>query len=106
MNAEIKENDLLQLLRFVDQDNVVGWCANIWFNGLINKYPFHFLLYTQNTNRNEWRKEKAKENIKRELNDKIDTILSLSLQQNDIDAYEKLLSNLNEFILKNENQKH
>ena len=106
MNIQNKETDLLQLLRFINQDNAVGWCANIWFNGLINKYPFHFWVYAQNTNRNEWRKEKAKENIKRELNDKIDKILSLSLQQKDIDAYEKLLSNLNEFILKNENQQH
>jgi hypothetical protein len=62
------------------------------------------LVYAQNTNRNEWRKEKAREKIKRELNDKIDKILSLSLQQNDIDTYEKLLSNLNDFILKNENK--
>lgn len=106
MNCSNKETDLLQLLRFINQDNAVGWCANIWFNGLVNKYPFHYLVYAQNTNRNEWRKEKAKENIKRELNDKIDKILSLSLQQKDIDAYEKLLSNLNEFIIKNEKQLH
>jgi len=105
MNAENKNADLLQLLRFINQDNAVGWCANIWFNGLVNKYPFHFLVYAQNTNRNEWRKEKAREKIKREMNDKIEKLLSLSIEQKDIEAYEKLLSNLNEFILKKENNK-
>ena len=104
MNIQNKETDLLQLIQFINQDNAVGWCANIWFNGLVNKYPFHFLVYAQKTKSNGWRKEKAIENIKRELNDKIDKILLLSLEQKDIDAYEKLLSNLNEFIIKNENQ--
>jgi hypothetical protein len=37
------------------------------------------------------------------MNDKIEKLLSLSLEQKDIEAYEKLLSNLNEFILKKEN---
>jgi hypothetical protein len=106
MSAENKNTDLLQLLRFVDQENAVGWCANIWFNGLINKYPFHFLLYAQNTNRNEYRKEKAKEYIKQKINHKMDKILSTLIDQKDIIAYEKLLSTLDDIILKNENQQH
>jgi hypothetical protein len=38
------------------------------------------LVYAQNTDGNEWRKDKAKQNIKRELVNKIDKVLSMSLE--------------------------
>ena len=105
MYSQNKETDLLQLQKFCQQTNVVGWCANIWFNGLISCYPFHFLVYSQNSYGNEWRKDKAKQNIKRELVNKIDKILSMSLEEKDIVAYEKILSNLDEIILRTESNK-
>jgi hypothetical protein len=105
MNYQNKETDLLQLQQFCQQTNVVGWCANLWFNGLIIRYPFHFLVYAQNTDGNEWRKDNAKQNIKREIVNKIDKILSMSLEEKDIVAYENLLSNLDAFILRTENNK-
>jgi hypothetical protein len=103
MYSQNKETDLLQLQNFCQQTNIAGWCANVWFNGLINCYPFYFLVYAQNTDGNEWRKDKAKQNIKRELVNKIDKVLSMSLEEKDIIAYEKLLSNLDAFILRTEN---
>jgi hypothetical protein len=105
MNSQNKENDLLQLQQFCQQTNIAGWCANLWFNGLIICYPFHFLVYAQNTDGNEWRKDKAKQKIKREIVNKIDKILSMPLEEKDILAYEKLLSNLDEIILRTENNK-
>ena len=103
MNSQNKENDLLQLQQFCQQTNIAGWCANVWFNGLINRYPFHFLVYSQNSDSNERRKDKAKQNIKRELVNKIDKILSRSLEEKDIVAYDKLLSNLDDIIIKRKN---
>ena len=103
MNSQNKENDLLQLQKICQQTNIAGWFANVWFNGLIIRYPFHFLVYSQNSDGNEWRKDKAKQNIKRDIVDKIDKILSMSLEEKDIIAYEKLLSNLDENILEREN---
>ena len=105
MNSEKKEADLLQLQKFSHETNIAGWCANVWLNGLIIRYPFHFLVYSQNTDGNEWRKDKAKQNIKREIVNKIDKILSMSLEEKDILAYEKLLSNLDDIILRTENNK-
>ena len=103
MNYQNKETDLLQLQQFCQQTNIAGWCANVWFNGLINRYPFHFLVYSQNTDGNEWRKDKAKQNIKREMINKIDKILSMYLEEKDIVSYEKLLSNLDDIVLEREN---
>jgi hypothetical protein len=105
MNSQNKEKDLLQLHQFCQQTNITGWCANVWYNGLIIRYPFHFLIYSQNSDGNEWRKDKAKQNIKRELVNKIDKILSMTLEEKDIVAYEKLMSNLDDFILRTENNK-
>ena len=105
MNSEKKEADLLQLQKFSHETNIAGWCANVWLNGLIIRYPFHFLVYSQNTDGNKWRKDKAKQNIKRELVNKIDKILSMSVEEKDIVAYEKLLSNLDDIILRTENNK-
>ena len=105
MNSEKKEADLLQLQKFSHETNIAGWCANVWLNGLISRYPFHFLVYSQNTDGNEWRKDKAKQNIKRDFVNKIDKILSMSLEEKDIVAYEKLLSNLDDIILRTENNK-
>ena len=103
MNSQNKETDLLQLQQFSQQTNITGWCANVWLNGLIIRYPLHFLVYSQNTDGNKWRKDKAKQNIKRELVNKIDKILSKSLEEKDIVAYENLLSNLDDIILRTEN---
>ena len=103
MNTTNKENDLLQLQQFSQQRNTIGWCANIWFNGLIYRYPFHFLVYAEHTNGNDWRKDIAKQNIKREIINKVDEILSMPLDQKDIVAYEKLISTFNDFIQKKQN---
>jgi len=105
MNSQNKETDLLQLQQFCQQTNFAGWCANVWFNGLVNRYPFHFLVYSKNTDVNEWRKDKAKQNIKSEIVDKIDKILSMSLEEKDILAFEKLLTTLDDIILRTENNK-
>lgn len=102
MNSQNKKTDLLQLQELCQQINIAGWCANVWFNGLINCYPFHFLVYCQNKDGSEWRKDKAKQNIKRELVNKIDKILSMPLEEKDILAYEKLLSTLDEIIQERE----
>jgi hypothetical protein len=103
MNSQHKETDLLQLQNFIQQRIVSGWCANMWFNGLINRYPFHFLVYSQSANGYEWRKNKAKQFLKQKIYNKVDEILSLSLEQKDILSYEKLLSVLDDIILDREN---
>jgi len=105
MNSQNKQNDLLQLQKFCQQTNIAGWCANLWFNGLIIRYPFHFLVYSKNTDGNEWRKDKAKQNIKSEIINKIDKILSMSLEEKNIVSYEKLLTTLDDIILRTENNK-
>ena len=104
MNSANKENDLLQLQQFSQQSHVAGWCANVWFNGLVNRYPFHFLVYSKHTIGKEWRKEKAKKNVKGVIITKIDTILSICLEQEDMNTYERLLSTLDDFIQQKENK--
>jgi hypothetical protein len=61
------------------------------------------LVYAQNTDGNEYRKDKTKQNIMRDIINKIDKILSKSLEEKDILAYERLLSNLDDIILEREN---
>ena len=103
MSSQNKEFNLLQLLHFSQQVEIIGWSSNVWFNGLIIRYPFHFLVYSKNTKYNEYRKEKAKQLIKDSINNKIENLLSLPLEQKDILAYEKILSILDDIILEREN---
>lgn len=103
MNSEKKEADLLQLQKFSHETNIAGWCANVWLNGLIIRYPFHFLIYSQKSDGNEWRKDNAKQLIKNTINNKIEKVLSMPLEEKDIVAYEKLLSTLDDIILEREN---
>ena len=92
MNEKRKKTDLLQLQRFCEMPVVPSWCSNLWFNGLVMRYPFHFLLFAQSRTGNEWRKNEAHKTIRMVINNKIESILSTAINQKDILLYEKLIS--------------
>lgn len=100
MEASRKQHDLQQLKRLTEQHEVVGWASNMWLNGLISRYPFHYLLYTQNMEGKEYRKGLAKTNILEKIKYRIEKILELPLQESDADQFEALIEKLDQLIAK------
>ena len=98
MNQSKKEKNLEMLLRLCEQSKVVGWISNMWYSGLANSYPCHFLIYTQNLDGKNWRKEESKKRIKERINERIDKVLSMPLDKNDGELYEQLISTLDKMI--------
>jgi len=88
------------LHQFCFQTKVVGWFSKLYFNGLVNRYPCHFLFYTQKMTgkRNDWRKEESKRWVKESINQRIDTLLSMPLERHDGDIYELFVKKLDQMI--------
>ena len=101
-----KQNDLKQLLNFCQQSNIVGWCSNIWFNGLVSRYPCAFLIYSQHDNTMQWKREQATNQIKQRIINRVDKILSMPLELNDEDLYENLINTLDDIIKLREHKIH
>jgi hypothetical protein len=104
MNQSKKEKYLEILREFCQRPMVVGLCSNLWYGGLSNYYPCHFLIYTQNSKGKEWRKEESKKKIRERINERVNTILSMQLDKNDGELYEQLISKLDKMIEERENK--
>jgi hypothetical protein len=98
MNHVRKETDLKQLESFCKQSNIIGWCSNTWFNGLVSRYPFDFLYYSQNNKEMQWKRNQTKNKIKDNLAIKLDKVLSLPIAMNDIAFFEHLHNTLDSMI--------
>ena len=104
MEASRKQNDLELLKRFAEQHEVVGWASNMWLNGLISRYPIHYLLYTQKSAGNEYRKGVGKRQVLDLIESRINKLLELPLQEDDVEQFEALIEMLNYFIAKRSTQ--
>lgn len=102
MNQSKKEKYLTILREFCQRPMVVGLCSNMWYGGLSNYYPCHFLIYTQNMKGKEWRKEESKKKIKERIGERVDKILSMSLDEKDGELYDQLICKLDKMITERE----
>ena len=99
-----KEESLKKLREFCSQTKVVGWCSNMWYNGLKNSYPLEFIFYTQFSTKPSIGREYAKNRFSDKVNLKIQKLLEFSLVQEDVDYLNSITTQLDERISQKEKQ--
>ena len=99
-----KEESLKVLRGFCSQTKVVGWCSNMWYNGLKNAYPLEFLLYTQYSTTHPNSRIFAKNRFSDKLNLKIQKLLEFSLELEDVDYLNSITTELDDRITQKEKQ--
>jgi hypothetical protein len=91
INGKI-ENDLIKLKGFASQPKIYGYVSNLWFGGLISKYPIEYLLFSQDYDFQQFKKEQTKEKIKNRLLMKLDGILNSNLNHEEVLELNKIMS--------------
>ena len=99
-----KEQSLKQLRDFCSRNKVYGWCSNMWFHGLNNAYPLDFLLFTQYSTNHLNSRIFAKTKFSDKVNLKIQKLLEFSLEQEDVDYLNTIVSQFDERITQKEKQ--
>jgi hypothetical protein len=94
------ENDLRKLKGFASQPNISGYVLNLWFGGLVSKYPFDYLLFSQEFDFQQYKKEQTKKHIKNRLLLKLDKILQGKLNEEEISDLKKIMSLVDEISTK------
>jgi hypothetical protein len=79
-----KENDLRKLMDFASKSKISGYVSNLWFGGLVCKYPFDYLLFSQEYDFQQFKKEQTREQIKNRLLLKINKILNGKLTEEEV----------------------
>ena len=86
------ENDLIKLKGFASQPKIHGYVSNLWFGGLVSKYPFEYLLFGQEFDFQQYKKEQTQEHIKKRVILKLDKILKRKLCEDEISDLNQILS--------------
>ena len=86
------DNDLIKLKGFASQPKISGYVSNLWFGGLVSKYPFEYLLFSQEVDFQQYKKEQTKEQIKNRVLLKLDRILKSKLTEEEISDLKKIMS--------------
>ena len=90
MNGTI-ENDLIKLKEFASQPKISGYVSNLWFGGLVSKYPFEYLLFSQDHEFQKFKKVQTKEHIKNRLLLKLDKIFQGKLNEEEVDDLKTIM---------------
>ena len=99
-----KQQSLKQLRDFCSRNKVYGWCSNMWYHGLKNAYPLEFLLYTQYSTNHPNSRTFAKNRFSDKVNLKIQKLLEFSLEHEDVDSLNSIISQLDDRITQKEKQ--
>ena len=94
-------NDLIKLKGFASQPKITGFVSNLWFGGLVSKYPFEYLLFSQDHDFQQFKKVQTKEHIKNRLLLKIDKILQGKLNEEVVDDLKTVMSLVDNISSKN-----
>ena len=86
------ENDLRKLKGFASQPKISGYVLNLWFGGLVSKYPFDYLLFSQEFDFQQYKKEQTQEHIKKRVILKLDKILKRKLSEDEISDLNQIMS--------------
>lgn len=95
------ENDLKKLKGFASQPKISGYISNLWFGGLVSKYPFEYLLFSQDHDFQQYKKEQTKEHIKNRLLFKLDKILKSKLNVEEVADLKIIMSLVDNISSKN-----
>ena len=80
INGTIKD-DLIKLKGFASQPKISGYVSNLWFGGLVSKYPIEYLFFSQYYDYQQFKKDQTKEQIKNRVLLKLDKILQGKLNE-------------------------
>lgn len=86
------ENDLIKLKGFASLPKIYGYVSNLWFGGLVSRYPFEYLLFSQEFDSQQFKKEQTKEHIKKPFTLKLDKILKRNLSEDEISDLNQIMS--------------
>ena len=95
------EEDLMNLKGFSSRPKVHGFISNIWFHSLRNRYPWEYLLFSQDNNNQDYYRNQIKAKIERSFNKKIELIVSGTLTQETVDELNSILIKLQELSILN-----
>ena len=88
------EEDLRNLKGMSIQPKVHGFISNLWFHSLRNRYPWEYLLFSQDNQNQEYHRNQIKAKIERSMNKKIELIVSGTLTQETVDELNSILIKL------------
>ena len=86
------ENDLIKLKGFASQPKISGYVSNLWFGGLVSKYPIEYLFFSQYYDYQQFKKDQTKEQIKNRVLLKLDKILKSKLNEEEVSDLKKMMS--------------
>ena len=88
------ENDLIKLKDFASQPKIFGYVSNLWFGGLVSRYPLEYLLFCQEFDFQKFKKEQTKEQIKKRVLLKLERILEAQINKEVIDELNQIITKL------------
>ena len=95
------EEDLRNLKGMSIQPKVHGFISNLWFHSLRNRYPWEYLLFSQDNINQDYHRNQIKAKIVGSFNKKIELIVSGTLTQKSVDELNSMLIKLQEFSIPN-----
>jgi len=95
------EEDLRNLKGMSIQPKVHGFISNLWFHSLRNRYPWEYLLFSQDKTNHDYYRNQIKAKIIGSFNKKIELIVSGTLTQESVDELNSMLIKLQEFSIPN-----
>ena len=101
INKTKTEEDLKNLKGMSIQPKVHGFVGNLWFSCLRDRYPFEYLLFSQDNNNQDYYRNQIKAKIERSFNKKIELIASGTLTQETVDELNSILIKLQELSILN-----
>ena len=94
INITKTEEDLRNLKGMSIQPKVHGFISNLWFHSLRNRYPFEYLLFSQDNENQDYYRNQIKAKIVGSFNKKIELIVSGTLTQESVDELNSILKEL------------
>ena len=94
INNTKTEEDLMNLKGFSSRPKVHGFLGNLWFHSLRNRYPWEYLLFSQDNNNQDYYRNQIKAKIERSFNKKIALLVNQTLTQGDVDELNSILIKL------------
>ena len=88
------EEDLMNLKGFSSRPKVHGSICNLWFHSLRHRYPWEYLLFSQDNNNQDYYKNQIKAKIVGSFNKKIALLVNQPLTQGDVDELNSILKEL------------
>ena len=99
-----KHKELVELKRLISETRNLGWFTNMWFNHLIEKYPWEYLMFNQYNSVTTGKKPQTTEILKEQWISRLLEIQKLPLNQKDIDFLNGVVNQLDSYIIRKKSE--